>query len=179
MKKRVFDLKELRDTPQDVDLIEKFGKHAEFQGEYQRLTLFGWAVLKDYRLARRLIQDVDVNSWCRKDVYKTDTPIDAVVLFARPSVNERWNILRLLMIHGADRNKVRRITLERNALIRVAHNVDLLDHSEAYAKEFRAKLCAIFWVTQNIPVWRDMGEPLVERVFMSTLQIDHPEWRFG
>lgn len=179
--KEVFRMEDLLDVyEEDGDVIERFGKHAEFQGTFHLYTLFGWAVCRDYRLARRLIQDVDVNAWCRKTSEgEQDTPIDAVVLRTIPSVNERWNILRLLMIHGADRNKVRRVTLERNDLIRIAHNVDLLDHSKAYAKEFRAKLCAIFWVTQSIPAWRDMGEPLVVRVFMSTLQIDHPEWRFG
>lgn len=181
MKRKVFALKDLLDVyEEDGDVIERFGKHAEFQGRYHLYTLFGWTVRRDYRLARRLMQDVDVNAWCRKTPEgEQDTPIDTVLVRNIPSINERMNILRLLMIHGADPGNVGLVALEQNAHICRIHNIDLLGDAQAYAKDFRAKLCAIFWVTQSIPVWRDMGEPLVERVFMSTLQIDHPEWRFG
>jgi hypothetical protein len=179
--KKVFDMEDLFDAyEEDGDLIDRFGKHAEFQGRFHVYTLFGWVVCRDYRLARRLIQDIDVNAWCCKTFDgDQNTPIEMVVLSNTPSVNERMNILRLLMIHGADPGNVDLVTLETNRFLHGIHGIDLLGDAQAYAKEFRAKLCAIFWVTQNIPVWRDMGEPLVERVFMSTLQIDHPEWRFG
>jgi hypothetical protein len=51
-------------------------------------------------------------------------------------------------------------------------NVDVIAMALEKANEFRAKLRAIFWVTQQISVCRDLGEPLVERVYMSTLMND-------
>ena len=169
MKKKVFSLQELRDTPDDVDLIERFGKHAEFQGKILCYTLFGWALSNDHRLARRLMTDVDVNACCRTGPGKSTMPVDLAVSCAGFTLSDRVNILSLLVIHGADLKRVRSSTLRINEWLRDGSNVDILGNAQSYAKEFRAKLCAIFWVTQSVDVWRDMGEPLVERVFMSTL----------
>lgn len=179
MMKKVFSLQELHDTPATADLIERFGKHAEFQGQIYRYTLFGWALLNKPSLATQLILDVDVNAWCRKSPGETETSLDLAMINTSAFSDVRRNLLRLLMVHCADPGNANLMTLKRNEFAHNIFDIDLLGDAQAYAKEFRAKLCAIFWVTQSIPVWRDMGEPLVERVFMSTLQIDHPEWRFG
>lgn len=146
--------------------LDIFDVMAEFEDDYTRYTMLGMALGCDTSTVKRLIEVNPglVNAACCRRRYRDDkclVPLEFVLRIARTNRAYDWAVHgTLLLIHGASWSLIRSSAKLCDVVL-----CECLDN----AKEFRAKLCAIFWVTQSIVVWRDMGEPLVERVFMSSL----------
>lgn len=146
------------------DPVAYFGVDAVFRSNDCLFTQMGMAVCgRDRRRLKKLISlDPDTVSrvcWI-KDENSFAYPLDMCSPMPGDYSNELWTVTEmsyLLLLHGA--GPTRHV---------------FVDECYTKVKAFRAKLCAIFWATQQTVWFRDMSEPLLERVFMSTLDDDPP-----
>jgi hypothetical protein len=163
------------------DPIAEFGIDAEFQDLNYTYTQMGMSVFPpNLRRMRQIIalDPTSVNAPCRWLYDDDETPnpdsnplYRILTTYVGPpgGLELRATAISLLLLHGAD------VTLSTGKRVRPVYrngdwvNVDVIAMALEKANEFRAKLRAIFWVTQQIPACRDLGEALVQRVYMSTL----------
>ena len=166
MTDKVFEI-DLYHIPEDP--VAYFGVDAVFRNSDCRSTQMGMAVCgRDRRRLKKLIS-LDPDAVSRVCWIKNENsfayPLDMCSPMPGDYSNELWTVTEmsyLLLLHGAE--PTTRLCPERV----------IEDECYTKVKAFRAKLCAIFWVTQQTVWFRDMSEPLLERVFMSTLDDDPP-----
>jgi hypothetical protein len=151
------------------DPVAYFGVDAVFRNYDTCYTQMGMAVCgRDRRRVKQLIAiDPDAVSrvCCTQNENHVAYPLELCSPMACDYSSELWTVTEmgyLLLLHGAE------------PTMRLLSGQDIEDECYTKVKTFRAKLCAIFWVTQQTVWFRDMSEPLLERVLMSTLDDDPP-----
>jgi hypothetical protein len=168
-----------------ADPITEFGIDAEFRSFNYIETQMGMAFVPlNLDRVRRIISldPESVNASCSRICgvsphILNPNPLCAIFSYIGPwdDLELRTTIISLLLLHGADATALTGSTTTVRHMCRKNgwDDVDVLAMALEKANEFRAKLRAIFWVTQQIPTCRDVGEPLIERVHMSTLMADY------
>jgi hypothetical protein len=169
--KGVYDVSEFNTLG---DPISQYGLDATFRSGNWTYTLMGMVVGRDTNLVKELIlRDPSVvnDPCCHIDTRAENVAAPLTLLFTSRATFEIMDELiitqgSILLLHGASSlfSPVPNPRRTRSGLTDY-----YVSGSYEKANEFRAKLRAIFWVTQQIPLCHDLGEPLVERVFMSTL----------
>jgi len=151
------------------DPVAYFGVDAVFRNNNACFTQMGMAVCirNRHRVKQIIALDPDAVSrvCCTQNENSFAYPLEMCSPMSCDYSSELWTATEmgyLLLLHGAEPTR------------RLLPGRDIDDECYTKVKAFRAKLCAIFWVTQQIVWFRDMSEPLLERVLMSTLDDDPP-----